>query len=913
VSVINSAGLSAVWRRQLGSLLGNPLGYIFILAFVIGASAFLFLQDDFYARNICDLGPLWSNEGKLPPFMPLLLAILLPALAMGAWASEREQGTEEVLLTMPLTPLDALLGKYFAVASYFSIALLCSLSIVCMLAWLGKPDFGLIFATYVGWWLAGLAFAALGLLASVMVGMPAIAFVLGAVFCSVAMYGAVVLDWFGPFNRGLISVGGIVVALATIGTGLGLALLLLASRRWRPGAEGLVTANILSLVFGVIIAINLAHTADRHGANLDVSAEGLSSLGAESKRILAGLERPVTITAFISTDLPSELQPKRKQIEDKLEALRRSAGAQVKVEIFRPVDSLDEYALLATRDFGLKTRQELVDTVTGKEYSDVFLSAAVSSGGSTQLIEYFDPGLSVEYEIMRAVRTVGMNKKRVLGIAATDLEINSGFDMRSMQMRPAWQMIEEWKHQYDVRDVNLDGPVDTAIEVLVVAQPSSLTDAQLTNLHDYIWNGGPTLLMEDPMPIFSGGPALAISQPKKNDNPYGGPSEGPKKGEIRPLFKALGIDFDPNIVTWSKFSPSHEFKDRLTENFVMIRRDQGGVFDSPDTAGVDSLMLPFPGLIREASDKASGLTVSPLVRPIAGAPWGQHTFQDHVQSSPFGGPPQPKKVTRFTPGNPDRLPWLAVDITGTMPSVYPKPDPQAKAEAKEGEAAGPPAMKTGVSSPKPVHVIVIADTDFANDAFFQFYRNPSNNFSKDELKFLLDLKNVQFVSNAVDALAADQDFVKLRARKVMNRPLAKLEEVVLETERKRADDSERVASEAEAKIERANIDFQANIARIQNEEGLDEESKKHRAEQARAIGQRNLEIDIQKIKRDQENNERAFKVEQRRKIATYRERLRFMSVGIPAVVLAALVLVVFLNRLNRERSHVPASRKRSVV
>src|SRR5687768_2776269 len=99
MSTFNWAGLSAIWRRQLGSLLGNPLGYIFILAFVVASALILFLPNTIFTRNLCDLG-LLLNQGGVP-IMPLLLAVLLPALAMGVWASEREQGTEEVLLTLP--------------------------------------------------------------------------------------------------------------------------------------------------------------------------------------------------------------------------------------------------------------------------------------------------------------------------------------------------------------------------------------------------------------------------------------------------------------------------------------------------------------------------------------------------------------------------------------------------------------------------------------------------------------------------------------------------------------------------------------------------------------------------------------------------------------------------------------------
>ena len=114
-SVINMSGMTAVWRRQFGSLIGNPLGYVFILAFVLISAGILFLPDAWFSRGVCDLGPLQALEGA--PIMAILLSVLVPALAMGAWSTERDTGTEELLLTMPLSLFDALLGKYLAVVA----------------------------------------------------------------------------------------------------------------------------------------------------------------------------------------------------------------------------------------------------------------------------------------------------------------------------------------------------------------------------------------------------------------------------------------------------------------------------------------------------------------------------------------------------------------------------------------------------------------------------------------------------------------------------------------------------------------------------------------------------------------------------------------------------------------------------
>ncbi|HEX3134675.1 MAG TPA: ABC transporter permease subunit [Planctomycetota bacterium] len=324
MSILNINGISAVARRQLFSLLSNPLCYVFIFAFVVIAGAFMFLPDEYYKRNIADFGPLFF-------WMPLMLVILLPALAMGSWATERELGTEELLLTLPLGILDAILGKFLAVVAYFTIALLCSLTNLVVLSWLGSPDTGLVIANYVGWWLAGVAFAGLGVLASVQVGMPAIAFVVGALYCGIVMMGANLADWFDPFNRGVIPFGGVVTALAVAAGSFGLAVFLLSSRRWRPTNTQQIAAQVAAVAFGLLLAVNIGRIAYVKNVDADVSSEGLSSISATSSQIINKVEYPITINAFISANLPDDLQLKAKEVTDKLYAVKRSSGGKVVV------------------------------------------------------------------------------------------------------------------------------------------------------------------------------------------------------------------------------------------------------------------------------------------------------------------------------------------------------------------------------------------------------------------------------------------------------------------------------------------------------------------------------------------------------------------------------------------------------
>ena len=117
------------------------------------------------------------------------------------------------------------------------------------------------------------------------------------------------------------------------------------------------------------------------------------------------------------------------------------------------------------------------------------------------VIPFFDRGLPVEYELTRSIRVVSRSGRKKVGILSTDAKLMGGFDMRSFSQNPEWSIVTELKKQYDVSSVSPDTPIATDLDVLLVAQPSSLTQKQIDNLTDYVKKGGPTLLFLDPLPV----------------------------------------------------------------------------------------------------------------------------------------------------------------------------------------------------------------------------------------------------------------------------------------------------------------------------------------------------------------------------------------------------------------------------
>ena len=168
--------IKALFRRELTSYFATPVAYVFIVIFLMLMGAFTFYIGGFYERGQADLRPFFN-------FHPWLYLFLVPAIAMRLWAEERKTGTVEFLMTLPLTPLQAVLGKFLAAWAFAGIALALTFPIWITVNYLGDPDNGAILAGYVGSFLMAGGFLAIGSCVSAFTRNQVIAFVISVVLC----------------------------------------------------------------------------------------------------------------------------------------------------------------------------------------------------------------------------------------------------------------------------------------------------------------------------------------------------------------------------------------------------------------------------------------------------------------------------------------------------------------------------------------------------------------------------------------------------------------------------------------------------------------------------------------------------------------------------------------------------------
>lgn len=163
-----------IFKKEFKSYFVSPIAYIVISVFLLVTGWFFF--STFFIYNQADLRNFFS-------LLPLVFAFIVPAITMRLFSEELNVGSYEVLMTMPVTFTDAVLGKFIAAAALVAAMLVPTLSYPVFVTFIGQLDWGPVIGGYIGAVLLGATYSAIGLFASSLTRNQIIAFIIGVAVC----------------------------------------------------------------------------------------------------------------------------------------------------------------------------------------------------------------------------------------------------------------------------------------------------------------------------------------------------------------------------------------------------------------------------------------------------------------------------------------------------------------------------------------------------------------------------------------------------------------------------------------------------------------------------------------------------------------------------------------------------------
>ncbi|MFN7890037.1 MAG: Gldg family protein [Pirellula sp.] len=914
----------AVLKRNFYGYFSNPTGYVFLCLFVLLTSMAAFWPHEFFSSNLGTLG-------QLNKWFTYIMLFFIPAITMSIWAEERRQGTDELLLTLPADDFDIVIGKYVAAASIYSVSLLFSqLSTFIVLAFLtqGEIDTGLFFTNYIGYWFIGLAMIAIGMVASFLTNNLTVGFILGALFnapLAFAFKADTIADRsiareiknfsiperFDDFGRGVLSLSGISYFVLVAMVGIYLCMVLIGKRHWTGGSDGNVKLGHYLLRIALLVGIAIGGTMlfrnkDRRLDATEMKVSSLSPVTADLIKAM-GKDRDIVVDAYLSAEVPEEYAKIKYQVISLLKEFQSTAmanGVSMQLRIYDSVLPSSEEEKQAEQQYGI-----LPQTIRVRErgtYSDqpVLLSAAFRSGLQKVVIPFFEPGVPVEYELIRSLTTVAKPARKKLGVLNTDARMMGGFDQRSMQSAQQQPIVQELSKQYEIVSVSAATPIDTEkLDVLLAVQPSSMSPEEMVNFTDAVKSGLPTAIFEDPMVALESMPGTG--EPKQAGGPmamFGGGGPQPK-GDILPLWRTLGLDIprqpgpmglqSPDLC-WHEYNPYPVLAEtsEATDLWVFAREEAPGAdgafsSESEISKGLKEVMFLYAGAIRAAPESERNVEVLPLVKTGAKAGTLSKSDLDLIERS---GLSQATEL-RMRRGENAAEQILAVLVEG-------KPS----AEKKEGE--------------RPIKAVYVADVDCLTRTFVDLRNRPP---MLEEIKF--QFQNITFVLNAIDVLAGETNYPQIRRHVPFFSTLRLVEEqadIARQEEATKRSEFSKNFNEAIAKAEEENSkaerDFKDRIEKLSKDGTLDA-SKFQDLQQLQieaAMRQQNtakrFKVEKDRLQRERDTGIRNARREADEAISKIQNYYKLLAVFVPPIPPLLVGIIVMVSRRLREREGISKNR-----
>ncbi|QDT00772.1 Gldg family protein [Adhaeretor mobilis] len=915
---MNWTVLKAVFKRDFVSYFSSPTGYVFICVFAVLSGLATFWSPEFFTRNL-------ANLDQLSHWLPFIMLVFIPAITMSIWAEERRQGTDELLLTVPAHDIDIVLGKYLAGVAIFTVSLVFSAaSILIVFKYgLGNPDGGLYVSTFIGYWFIGIAMIAVGMVASFLTDNLTVGFILGTLFnLPLAIFG--VADWvfkdfpslaqglrnwsaieqFKDFERGVLSIGGVVYFLSIAVVMIYLSMVLIGRRHWRASEESAGMAGHFFVRTLALAAAAIGITMfvqDHNFARIDATSENLNSLSPDTRRLITELRtnddvRNIKIDAYISNEVPDEYATTKRTLLTTLEELRALGGGKIRV-VEHAIPNFGPEAEKAEKNFGI-TPQEYMPP-EGGETTDFFLGLAFTSGLDKVVVPFVNTGIPVEYELVRSILTVAQPQRKVLGVVSTGL----AFTELDQPAGQRYALIDELDKQYELKPVDPTKPIEDKYDALLAIQPSMMGPQEMDNFVDAVREGIPTAIFEDPFPFFFAEQSVpGTGDPRMSASPmggmFGGGGQPIPKGDINQLWNLLQVRFDPANIVWQNYRPEYSVWGYQTPEWVFIDRGNGAAESFNDeqdiSSGLNQILLLYPGSIREDEDQGDGADLKFSALATTGhdnsgtvATRSRQRASNRVSRGEKTGPPSAKSyiVAAQVTGKPaEKQAVLEEELTDET-------DPADRVESEK---------KT---EEKELNVVIVADIDWTIPSFFDIRAQGMENF-------LPATQNVTLMLNILDSLAGDDRFIAMRKRTLPLKRLddidnARMEYLVLaEKDQKKFDEA------LDEKLAAAEKEFREKIEAIQDAKGLSSMEKMQQLSLVSRRAESKFEAEKAAIDTERSRNQKKTKNDMDEAVESVQLKYKLFGLFIPLIPPLLLATAVFFHRREQERIGVVKERLR---
>lgn len=765
--------LPCVFRRELAGYFRTPVGYVFLAGFLLAVGIHTWFADNFFDANQASLTVFFSR-------LPWFFLVFAPLVGMRLWSEEKRSGTWELLLTLPVGPGQAVIGKFLAAWAFMGLALLLTFPLPCSLAYLGSPEWGPVVTGYLGSWLLAGVMIAISALASALTSNQIVAFILGLVSCLAlqllgwSAFGGLLLSaglpvglvdglanlgfqsFHEPWTRGLPSLTSLAHPLILMGASIALAVTVIERQPAPPVRRGHKAIAAALIVASTACA---AYIATFLPGRWDATDSRTYSLSDGSRRLAAGFEHPVQATFYFTRSnegLPTYVKNYADRIIGILREYERASGGRIALSIVDPrPDTAEEETARAAglMPQGLQSGETL------------YLGLRATLAERELVIPFLDPAREpfLEYDISSLLHRLGQERLPVLGILAGLPVLGSAEGAptpQGQQPLQEWLSMTELRTSYELRPVA--DAIDPDVDALLVVHPGELAPSLQYQLDQFILSGRPVMALVDPSNITARRDINAMA--------FSMPGGSVSVSSELPLLARYGISFDKRFAVSDTKSATIVAApgQRKMPNPTWLTLSDGFDASNPVTARLGNMLLVEAG--RLSLDHGATLRMEPLLESTT------ESALLPVSSLNTRTPAQLQLETR-----PDgRRYTLAARFTGPLKSAFPDGPPKGTATlAPATTAPGATAQATGlVRSKGDVHLVVVCDADFLSDAYAA---TRSESYGMPVIEPIND--NIAFFRNALEILCGDPALASARAKTSSIRPFTRVEGMHRDAER----------------------------------------------------------------------------------------------------------------------------------